>query len=162
VEAKKAEQHGGHNFHSANAASKGGGAKAPYRSDYHSEYRPDPRNQGKPVYFNKPAGMGYNSGGGGGSANHGGRGGGYNHGGRGGGYNNGGRGGGYNSYNHGNGGRGDEGNRPICQICDKVGHVASRCFKRFKTEYLGVDNDGRYMDRQVAAATTHGHGGQTT
>jgi histone deacetylase 1/2 len=106
--------------------------------------------------------MGYNSGGGGGSANHGGRGGRYNHGGRGGGYNYGGRGGGSNSYNHGNGGRGDEGNRPICQICDKVGHAASRCFKRFKTEYLGVDNDGRYMDRQVAAATTHGHGGQTT
>ncbi|KAK1604433.1 hypothetical protein QYE76_028106 [Lolium multiflorum] len=157
VEAKKAEQHGGHNFHSANAASRGG--KAPYRGDYRGEYRPDqrpdPRNQGRPGYFNKPAVSGYSFGGGGGSGS-------VN---RGGGYSSGGGGRprqGDDRTNRGNGGRGDEGNRPICQICDKVGHIASRCFKRFKTEYLGVDNDGRYMDRQVAAATTHGHAGQTT
>jgi histone deacetylase 1/2 len=53
-------------------------------------------------------------------------------------------------------GGGGGGNRPICQICDKPGHKASSCFKRFKQDYLGVDNDGRYMERQVAAATTPG------
>ena len=57
----------------------------------------------------------------------------------------------------GRGGGSSSGNRPVCQLCGKVGHVASRCFKRFKREYLGIDNDGRFMDRQVAAAT-HGQG----
>jgi hypothetical protein len=33
--------------------------------------------------------------------------------------------------------------RPLCQLCGKVGHIASRCFKRFKKDFLGVGNDGR-------------------
>ncbi|KAK1599916.1 hypothetical protein QYE76_008283 [Lolium multiflorum] len=74
------------------------------------------------------------------------------------------RGGGDYRGNRGDGNRGARpsgeggGGRPICQICDKPGHKASSCFKRFKQDYLGVDNDGRYMERQVAATTTHGHG----
>jgi histone deacetylase 1/2 len=53
---------------------------------------------------------------------------------------------------------GGNGNRPTCQICTKVGHVASCCFKRFNRNFLGAGNDGRYMDKQVAAfsVTTHG------
>jgi hypothetical protein len=49
-------------------------------------------------------------------------------------------------------------NRPTCQICGKTGHVASCCFKRFNRTFLGMDNDGRYMDKQIAAfsVTTHG------
>jgi histone deacetylase 1/2 len=43
------------------------------------------------------------------------------------------------------------GGRPICQICGKVGHVASCCFKRFQANYLGVGNDGRNMEKQIAA-----------
>jgi hypothetical protein len=39
------------------------------------------------------------------------------------------------------------GTRPICQICSKVGHVASCCFKRFQKDYLGAGNDGRNMER---------------
>lgn len=44
------------------------------------------------------------------------------------------------------------GNRPICQLCDEAGHVASRCFKRFDKAFLGVGNDGRYTQRQLAMA----------
>ncbi|KAK1614057.1 hypothetical protein QYE76_019574 [Lolium multiflorum] len=55
-------------------------------------------------------------------------------------------GGGY-SNNSGNG------NRPLCQLCGKLGHIASRCFKRFKREFLGVGNDGGGAPRQAAAAT---------
>jgi len=50
--------------------------------------------------------------------------------------------------------------RPVCQLCGKVGHIASRCYKRFKKEFLGIGNDGRdprNSGRQAAAAT---HGGQ--
>ncbi|KAK1573578.1 hypothetical protein QYE76_018538 [Lolium multiflorum] len=46
---------------------------------------------------------------------------------------------------------GARGSRPVCQICSKEGHVASCCFKRFKKNYLGTGNDGRNMDRQLAA-----------
>lgn len=48
------------------------------------------------------------------------------------------------------------GSRPTCQICSKLGHVASCCFKRFNHNFLGAGNDGRYMERQVSAfsATT--------
>jgi hypothetical protein len=52
-------------------------------------------------------------------------------------------------------GRGN-GNRHVCQLCSKVGHLASQCFKRFKREFLGIGNDRRYTEKQVAAAT-HGH-----
>jgi histone deacetylase 1/2 len=33
-----------------------------------------------------------------------------------------------------------------------LGHIASKCFKRFKREFLGVGNDGGGASRQVAAA----------
>ncbi|KAK1697903.1 hypothetical protein QYE76_014600 [Lolium multiflorum] len=42
------------------------------------------------------------------------------------------------------------GNRPQCQICGKLGHVASCCFKRFQANFLGIGNDGRNMDRQIS------------
>ncbi|XP_071684985.1 uncharacterized protein [Lolium perenne] len=53
---------------------------------------------------------------------------------------------------------GGGGTCPTCQICSKVGHVASCCFKRFQCNFLGAGNDGRYMDKQIAAfsATSHG------
>lgn len=54
------------------------------------------------------------------------------------------------------------GNRPTCQICSKVGHVASCCFKRFQRNYLGAGNDGRYMDRQLAALSVTGGGSSTS
>ncbi|KAK1686614.1 hypothetical protein QYE76_047462 [Lolium multiflorum] len=148
IEARKSELHGGRDFHSAKATGYSKGGKVPYRPS--GDVRSDPLQQPRPVFTNKPpAGHVFHTGGG--FPNRGGRGGG--------GYNTGGR------SRHGDergdrGGRPKDDNRPICQICDKVGHIASRCFKRFKTDYLGVDNDGRYMDRQVANATTS-HG-QTT
>ncbi|XP_071676969.1 uncharacterized protein [Lolium perenne] len=155
IEARKASLHGGAGNYSANASTygnRGGGGKPNnYRAGGSGDYRSgggdyrggDPRNQPRPVYSNKPSpgpAGGYP---------------GNNHGG--------GsarppmpRGGDRDVGNAGHTGGGINGNRPICQICDKVGHIASRCFKRLKKEYLGIDNDGRYMDRQVAAATTHG------
>jgi histone deacetylase 1/2 len=39
----------------------------------------------------------------------------------------------------------------MCQICSKIGHVASCCFKRFQKTFLGTGNDGRNMERQIAA-----------
>jgi histone deacetylase 1/2 len=148
IEARKSDLHGGRDFHSANATGYSKGGKVPYRPS--NDVRSDPRQQPRPGFTNKPpAGPPFHTGGG--FPSRGGRGGG--------GYNTGGR------SRHGDergdrGGRPEDANRPICQICDKVGHIASRCFKRFKTDYLGVDNDGRYIDRQVANATTS-HG-QTT
>ncbi|KAK1644328.1 hypothetical protein QYE76_062133 [Lolium multiflorum] len=61
----------------------------------------------------------------------------------------------------GGGSSGGGGTRPTCQICTKLGHVASCCFKRFDRRYLGAGNDGRYMDKQIAAfsvTTTGSHG----
>ncbi|KAK1694850.1 hypothetical protein QYE76_011547 [Lolium multiflorum] len=61
----------------------------------------------------------------------------------------------------GGGSSGGGGTRPTCQICTKLGHVASCCFKRFDRRYLGARNDGRYMDKQIAAfsvTTTGSHG----
>ncbi|CAM8988176.1 unnamed protein product [Rhodiola kirilowii] len=39
-----------------------------------------------------------------------------------------------------------------CQLCNELGHVASRCFKRFQRDFLGMDNDGRNTSRQIAMA----------
>jgi len=52
------------------------------------------------------------------------------------------------------------GGRPVCQLYGKVGHVAAKCFKRFKREFLGMGNDGGGAPRQAAAAT-HALQGQT-
>jgi histone deacetylase 1/2 len=56
---------------------------------------------------------------------------------------------------------GGSGTRPICQICTKTGHVASCCFKRYQRNYLGAGNDGRNMERQLAALSAT-HGGSTS
>jgi histone deacetylase 1/2 len=58
----------------------------------------------------------------------------------------GGAGGGAPPYGRGNG------PRPHCQLCDEVGHLAARCFKRFQKSFLGVGNDGRFLERQLAQA----------
>ena len=47
------------------------------------------------------------------------------------------------------------GQRPTCQLCGIVGHLASRCHRRFKRDFLGIGNDGRHNERQAAMAT-HG------
>jgi histone deacetylase 1/2 len=47
------------------------------------------------------------------------------------------------------------GRRTTCQLCRFQGHVASRCHKRFKRDFLGIGNDGRNNERQAAMAT-HG------
>ena len=52
------------------------------------------------------------------------------------------------------GGAPSGGNRPVCQICSKVGHVACCCFKRYAPNFLGAGNDGRYKERQLAAFST--------
>ncbi|KAK1653213.1 hypothetical protein QYE76_071018 [Lolium multiflorum] len=49
---------------------------------------------------------------------------------------------------------GTGGTRPTCQICGKQGHVASCCFKRYDKNYLGIGNDGRNKERQLAAFST--------
>jgi hypothetical protein len=56
------------------------------------------------------------------------------------------------------------GSRPHCQLCDEAGHLAARCFKRFQRSFLGVGNDGRYLERQLAQANTvyHAPQGQTS
>ncbi|XP_071676645.1 uncharacterized protein [Lolium perenne] len=48
------------------------------------------------------------------------------------------------------------GNRPTCQLCGKLGHVASNCFKRFKREFRGVGYNDKFAERQAASAT-QGH-----
>ncbi|KAK1650088.1 hypothetical protein QYE76_067893 [Lolium multiflorum] len=145
IEARKASLHSGAGNYTANASTygnRGGGGKPNYRGGG-GDYRGDPQNQSRPVYTNKsspgPTGgyPGNNYGGGSTRPPMP-------------------RGGDRDMVNAGRTGGGVNDNRPICQICDKVGHIASRCFKRFKQEYLGVDNDGRHMDRQVDVATTHG------
>ncbi|KAK1610362.1 hypothetical protein QYE76_034035 [Lolium multiflorum] len=56
------------------------------------------------------------------------------------------------------------GPRPHCQLCDEAGHLAARCFKCFQRSFLGVGNDGRYLERQLAQANTvyHAPQGQTS
>jgi hypothetical protein len=49
----------------------------------------------------------------------------------------------------------------ICQLCDEPGHVAARCFKRFNKSFLGMYNDGRFLDRQLSMANhVYGPSGQ--
>ncbi|XP_071680105.1 uncharacterized protein [Lolium perenne] len=43
-----------------------------------------------------------------------------------------------------------------CQLCGIDGHVASKCHRRFKAEFLGLGNNGKGNDKQAALAT-HGH-----
>lgn len=46
-----------------------------------------------------------------------------------------------------------DGNRPLCQLCNTLGHVAGRCFKRFNQDFLGIGNDANNLQRQVSMAT---------
>jgi hypothetical protein len=41
----------------------------------------------------------------------------------------------------------------ICQLCGIIGHLVFWCHKRFKHEFLGIDNDGRNNDRPTAMGT---------
>ncbi|XP_071679680.1 uncharacterized protein [Lolium perenne] len=55
----------------------------------------------------------------------------------------------------GNGGGGrrwntSDGNRLLCQLCNVLGHVAARCFKRFDQDFLGIGNDNNNLQRQVS------------
>jgi histone deacetylase 1/2 len=54
----------------------------------------------------------------------------------------------------GGGGSSSGGSMPVCQICGKIGHVASCCFKRYDPNFVGSGNDGRYKDKQLAAFHT--------
>jgi hypothetical protein len=50
----------------------------------------------------------------------------------------------------------------IYQLCDEPGHVAARCFKRFNKSFLGMFNDGHFLERQLAMANhVYGPQGQT-
>ncbi|KAK1616431.1 hypothetical protein QYE76_021948 [Lolium multiflorum] len=40
-----------------------------------------------------------------------------------------------------------------CQLCGIEGHLASRCHRRFKHDFLGIGNDGRGNEKQAALAT---------
>jgi hypothetical protein len=45
-----------------------------------------------------------------------------------------------------------------CQLCGLAGHIASRCHRRFKQDFLGIGNNGKGNDKQAALAThEHGH-----
>ncbi|KAK1684406.1 hypothetical protein QYE76_045254 [Lolium multiflorum] len=52
----------------------------------------------------------------------------------------------------------------VCQLCGVPRHTASKCFKRFNRDFLGVGNDGSNTERQIAMAANavaYGiHGGQ--
>jgi histone deacetylase 1/2 len=53
--------------------------------------------------------------------------------------------------------------RVVCQLCGVAFHTASKCFKRFNRNFLGIGNDGSNTDHQVAMAMTAqggGYGGQ--
>ena len=50
-----------------------------------------------------------------------------------------------------------DGNRPLCQLCNTLGHVSARCFKRFDQDFLGIGNDQNNLQRQVSMVM-HGKG----
>jgi hypothetical protein len=67
------------------------------------------------------------------------------------------------SNNGGSGGGGgrrwntSDGNRPLCQLCNTLGHIAAHCWKRFDKDFLGVGNDGANLERQVSMVTHGNH-----
>lgn len=133
VEARRAKAGAGFPNSSANAAFKGAGRGAPSKPAYGT-----PAGYSKPSFTSKPPSPAQlphsnnNSGGAppGGSGGGGGR-----------------------RWNT------QDGNRPVCQLCNTVGHVAARCWKRFDKDFLGVGNDGANMERQVAMVSHGGHHG---
>ncbi|KAK1631986.1 hypothetical protein QYE76_006301 [Lolium multiflorum] len=48
----------------------------------------------------------------------------------------------------------------ICQLCGIPRHVASRCYKRFNRDFLGLGNDGSNTEKQLAMAMSASHGSQ--
>lgn len=40
-----------------------------------------------------------------------------------------------------------------CQMCGLDGHLASRCHRRFKRDFLGIGNNGKVNKRQAVMAT---------
>jgi histone deacetylase 1/2 len=44
-----------------------------------------------------------------------------------------------------------------CQLCGLDGHLASRCHRRFKLDFLGIGNNGKGNECQVSMATTPGY-----
>ncbi|KAK1619256.1 hypothetical protein QYE76_024773 [Lolium multiflorum] len=45
-----------------------------------------------------------------------------------------------------------------CQLCGLAGHIASRCHRRFKQDFLGIGNNGKGNDKQAALAShEYGH-----
>ncbi|KAK1645287.1 hypothetical protein QYE76_063092 [Lolium multiflorum] len=53
------------------------------------------------------------------------------------------------------------GTKAPCQLCGIAGHLASRCHRRFKQDFLGIGNDGSGNEKQAALAT-HTHGSTIT
>jgi hypothetical protein len=49
--------------------------------------------------------------------------------------------------------RGNGRQRPVCLLYGVIGHIASRCYKRFNRDFLGIGNDGSNIERQVAMVT---------
>uniref|UniRef100_A0ACD5VXP0 Uncharacterized protein n=1 Tax=Avena sativa TaxID=4498 RepID=A0ACD5VXP0_AVESA len=45
--------------------------------------------------------------------------------------------------------------RPTCQLCGILGHLASKCHRRFKRDFLGIENDGRGNEKQAAIADSY-------
>jgi hypothetical protein len=48
------------------------------------------------------------------------------------------------------------GAQQACQLCGLDGHIASRCHRRFKKDFLDIGNNGKGNDKQ-ATATVAGH-----
>jgi hypothetical protein len=53
----------------------------------------------------------------------------------------------------------------VCQLCGIPRHTASKCFKRFNRDFLGIGNDGSNTEKQIAMAANavvafSTHGGQ--
>ncbi|KAK1612276.1 hypothetical protein QYE76_035949 [Lolium multiflorum] len=48
----------------------------------------------------------------------------------------------------------------VCQLCGVPRHTASRCYKRFNRDFLGIGNDGTNTEKQLAMAMSASHGSQ--
>lgn len=48
-----------------------------------------------------------------------------------------------------------------CQLCGIERHIASRCHRRYKQDFLGLGNNGKGNDKQAAAAVTSHDSGRT-
>ena len=48
-----------------------------------------------------------------------------------------------------------------CQLCGIDGHIASRCHRRFKQDFMGVGNNGKGNEKQAAIATQESYMGYT-